>query len=46
MLANQWNLLTKYGDFKRRKLEICPTPSKNIFGYLVSLFFLTNVTNF
>jgi hypothetical protein len=26
MLANHWSLLAKYGNFKRRKLKICPNP--------------------
>jgi hypothetical protein len=29
-VAEQWNLLAKYSNFKRRKLEICPNPQKTL----------------
>jgi hypothetical protein len=37
MLANHYNLLPKYGDFKGRTLKICPKPPKNL-GNFVTFF--------
>jgi hypothetical protein len=38
MLANHQNLEAKYGDFKRKKLKICPNPPKNLADFVT--FFL------
>jgi hypothetical protein len=38
MLPNHENLLGKYDDFKRRKIEICPNPQKNLGDFIT--FFL------
>ncbi len=46
MVANQQNLLTKYGDFKRRKLEICPNPSQKNLDIFITLYFLKMWQNF
>jgi hypothetical protein len=39
MLANHWNLLAEYGDFKRTKLEIQYPNSSEIFDNFITFLF-------